>query len=154
MYRNRCNSYKCECDCEQLDVLEEIQKGICKIKEGIKFIQNGLDAICCCKICEGIKCICLVEQGLKDVIKGLRDVEFECDYRSNVCIKEGICDLKDGVRGVQEGLCQLQKCCLCEGLESVQCGLKDLEQGLCTLIKGVNEISDERDRRRKTKCYK
>jgi hypothetical protein len=156
MHKNR--YYFCKCDCEQEDVLDAIERGICRIKEGIKDVKIGLDLICCCRIQEGIKCIekglCKLEKGLDEVVEGLRDVEFECDYRSNMNIVEGICDLKDGVRGVREGLCQLKKCCLCEGLESIQCALHDLDEGLCKLVKGVAEIRDERDMRRKKKFCK
>ncbi|MFA7660841.1 MAG: hypothetical protein WCX60_06560 [Anaerovoracaceae bacterium] len=155
MNRDRC--CKCRCDfCEPGDILDEILEAIRGVEEGIKDIVCGLEDICCCRIQEGIRGIerglCKVDKCLDKVIDGLRDVEFECDYRSNMNIKEGICDLKDGIRGVQEGLCQLKNCCLCEGLESVQCGLHDLQEGLCNLVRGVDDLSDERDRRRKSKC--
>lgn len=154
MYRNKL----CDCSqCKQVDSIDEIQKGIYKIEEGIKDIQRGLELICCCRIREGIKCIeqglCEVVKGLDDVIDALKDFEFECDYRSNEAIKAGVCGLKDGIKGVQEGLCELQNCCLCEGIESVKEGLKDLQEGLCTLVKGVNDVIDERNSRRKHKCY-
>ena len=46
---------------------------------------NRPDLICC-RIQEGIRCIekglCRLEQGSTLVVKGLRDVEFECDYRA------------------------------------------------------------------------
>ncbi len=153
MYRNRqCN---CSCECNQVDAIEDIQRSICKIKAGIKDIQNGLNDICCCRISEGIKCIenglCKAKKGLYDVIEGLKDFEFECDYRSNTGIKDGVCGIKDGVKGVQEGLCDLQNGCLCEGIVNVREGLQDLEEGLCNLIKGVSDINDEREKRRKNK---
>ena len=53
MYKNR--YFFCECHCEQPDVLDVIEKGICLIKEGIKDVKIGLDLICCCRIQEGIR---------------------------------------------------------------------------------------------------
>lgn len=150
MYQNRLCS--CECECSEVD---SIQEGIMRIKQGVKAIQNGLDMICCCRINEGVKGIekgyCKVKDGLDDVVYGLSDYEFECDYRRNMGIKEGVCDLKDGVKDVNKGLCELQNCCLCEGIDSVRDGLQDLEEGLCNLVKGINDIQDQREKRRKNK---
>ncbi|MGI6730617.1 MAG: hypothetical protein ACOX5F_01775 [Anaerovoracaceae bacterium] len=152
MYRNRF----CNCDECKRDILDDIEKGICNIRQGIKDIQTGLDLICCTRIREGIACVerglCRVEKGLCEVLDGLTDYEFECDYRNNMCIRKGICDLKDGVRGVSQGLCELKKCCLCEGIVDIRKGLKDLEQGLCNLVAGVDEIRSERARRWRNKC--
>lgn len=153
MYKSK----QCNCDQCQVNEVDAIQDAVCKIKEGIQGIQDGLDTICCCRIREGINGIaeglCKVKNGLADVIDSLKDYEFECDYRSNANIKNGVCDTKDGVKGVQEGLCRLQNCCLCEGIEGVQDGLQDLESGLCNLVKGVNQLNDERDNRKNNKCY-
>ena len=150
MYRNK----NACCDCNRFNPVDAIEKGICKLKEGVKGIQCGLENICCrCKIREGIKDIqdglCDVEKGLCEVIEGLKDLEFECDCTCNKDLREAICDVKDAVMGVQEGLNCLKNCCLCDGIECVREALKDLEKGVCDLVEAVNDVLEAREKRRK-----
>jgi hypothetical protein len=145
MYRNKYYNCGPRCDCEEADVLGQVQAGIDLINKGFKEALCGLDLICCqCRICEGTKAIeralCRSEKGIDMVVNGLTDLEYEYDFRNNCNIKNGIKGVKEGNRFLRKGLCQLQKCCLCDGIESIQCGLQCLEQGLCYLTKGVNDL--------------
>lgn len=157
MYKNRYFNCGPACKCGDEDVLGDAQKGIDLIKSGFKDVLCGLDLICCrCRISEGIRCIerglCKIEKGLDAVIDGLKCIEFECDYRNNGNIKNGICGIQDGIRHLKRGVCQLNKCCLCDGIESVQCGLRAVEEGLCYLIKGIDDIRGERERKCECCC--
>ncbi len=148
MYRKK--YYKCDhCDCEPEDILGEAQEGLRRIKDGRKDILCGLHLICCCcKICEGIRCIergiCKIEKGLDQLINGLKCLEFEWDCKNDSNFRNGVCGVRDALVCLKKGLCQLQKCCLCDGIESIQCGLQHLDEALCNLEKGIAGVGANR----------
>ncbi|HZK01684.1 MAG TPA: hypothetical protein VFC96_02355 [Anaerovoracaceae bacterium] len=156
MYRKK--FYKCDCcDCEPEDVFGNVEDAIRRIKDGRKDILHGLHLICCCcRICEGIRCIergiCKIEKGLAELVDGLKCFEFECDYKNDSNIKAGICGVKDALHCLKKGLCQLQNCCLCDGIESIQCGLQYLDEALCYLEKGVGDMKCQKESWRKGCC--
>lgn len=154
MYRDKYNW--CECECDRLAGIEDIQKGICKIKEGIKDIEKGLDYLCSCCLREGVKCIekglCKIEKGLCYIMEGVKDLDYDHGCRDMRELKDAICDIKEGIKCVREGLCDVCKHRVCEGIKKIQAGLHMIEKGLCELVDSVNEILAEVDRKKKPIC--
>jgi len=157
MYRKK--YYKCDCnlECPEEDIFDDVKKAIERIEEGRKDILCGLNLICCCcKICEGTnqieRGICKIEKGLDNLCDALRCIEFECDFRNNSNIRNGVCGVKEATQTLKRGLCQLQHCCLCDAIEIIQCGLQELDESLCELVKGIEDIRDEREHRKRGRC--
>jgi len=139
-------------DCGRVEGIEDIQKGICKILEGIKCVRDGLEDICKCRLREGINDIkrglCKIESGLCDIVKGLSDLD-DRDCIGRKMIKDGICDIKKGIRDIRDGLNDICRGCICEGVEKIQKGLCKVEEGLCDVIEGIRDVANVREMRRK-----
>ncbi|MDD3168312.1 MAG: hypothetical protein PHC91_02460 [Eubacteriales bacterium] len=148
-----CKYDLCGCDRDRLAGIEDIQKGICYLKEGIKDIYKGLDCLCSCCIQDGVKAInrglCKLEKGICYILDGLKDLEYDNDCRDRKEMKEAICDIKEGIRCVQKGLCDVCKRRVCEGIKAIHEGLQHIEKGLCELTDDLDDILSENDMKRK-----
>jgi hypothetical protein len=71
-------------------------------------IRDGLEDICKCRMCEGIKDIrkglCKIEEGLCDIVKGVKDTDFDHNCAAKKAILDGICDIKEGICDIRKGL--------------------------------------------------